>query len=110
MGRLITSEMCTKCGGCCRNNPFVELSENEIGALSLFTGLESESFADTDRGANPRRFLKFQESGNCIFLRETDGNYACSVYEARPSVCRNYPFTTVEDDICSQTWLKSLPG
>ncbi len=101
MGRVVTSEMCAKCGGCCKNFPFVALSVDEIGALSAFTGLEAVAFADSDRNLNPGHFLKFQKSGSCVFLKEEAGNYACSVYEARPGVCRSYPFTPTQDKVCA---------
>lgn len=100
--------MCTKCGGCCRNFPFVELSEAEIERLSVFTGLEGCAFADSDRGLEPRRFLRFREGGSCIFLKESAGLAVCSVYEARPDICRSYPFTPSQDKVCEETWRKRL--
>ena len=104
MGRTITSEMCVKCAGCCSNFPFVVLSTDEIGALSKFTGLDADAFFDSDRGSSPRRFLKHQKSGSCVFLREAAGNKVCSVYEARPSVCRSYPFTPVQHKVCEEAF------
>lgn len=108
MGRATTSEMCRKCGGCCRNFPFVELSDLEIRRLSEFTGLEAAAFSDSNREPEPRRFLKFQASGSCVFLKEDAAGFCCSVYEARPGICRSYPFSPVEDKVCEATWLKVL--
>ena len=31
--------------------------------------------------------------GDCTFYRETDGQGACAVHDARPLVCRTYPFS-----------------
>jgi Fe-S-cluster containining protein len=108
MGRVITSDMCTKCGGCCRNCPFVALSTDEIGALSRFTGLEEAAFSESDRSAKPEKFLKFQKSGSCVFLKEEAGKYACSVYEARPGVCRSYPFTPTQEKVCETIFDKKF--
>ena len=38
--------------------------------------------------------LKHKEDGKCIFL----GSHGCSLYESRPSCCRNYPLARVIDD------------
>jgi Fe-S-cluster containining protein len=38
--------------------------------------------------------LKETENGSCVFLEYDDGSkqYACSIYNFRPSLCRLYPF------------------
>ncbi len=106
MGRAITSDMCTNCGGCCRNSPFVELSDEEMERLRAFTGLEATDFSDSDRALVPRRFLRFQASGSCVFLAEDSGRAVCRVYDARPGVCRSYPFTASQEKECEATWRK----
>jgi hypothetical protein len=37
--------------------------------------------------------LATTDCGDCTFYRETDGRGACTVHEARPLVCRTYPFS-----------------
>lgn len=108
MGRAITSEMCLKCGGCCRGFPYVALSADERERLSAHTGLDVSVFAESDRKDEPGHFLKFQKSGSCIFLKEEVGRFICSVYEARPAICRAYPSTLVQDKACGDMWKKSV--
>ena len=45
--------------------------------------------------------LKQKEDGSCIFLEydESRGIYKCGIYEARPALCRLYPFEfTLEEN------------
>ncbi|WP_369426433.1 YkgJ family cysteine cluster protein [Pelagicoccus sp. SDUM812002] len=100
--------MCTKCGGCCSNFPFVELSEGDIERLKAFTGWKAEIFSDSDQGSVSRRFLRFQEDGSCVFLEKDSGVATCNVYEARPEICRTYPFTPSQDRVCEATWRSSI--
>jgi Fe-S-cluster containining protein len=37
--------------------------------------------------------LATDDCGDCTFYRETDGRGACTVHDARPLVCRTYPFS-----------------
>jgi Fe-S-cluster containining protein len=37
--------------------------------------------------------LATDDCGDCTFYRETDGQGACTVHDARPLVCRTYPFS-----------------
>ncbi|UCC33411.1 MAG: YkgJ family cysteine cluster protein [Candidatus Bathyarchaeota archaeon] len=38
--------------------------------------------------------LRSNEEGSCIFLKfnSDEGNYECSIYDSRPSLCKLYPF------------------
>ncbi len=37
--------------------------------------------------------LATDDCGDCTFYEETDGQGACTVHEARPLICRTYPFS-----------------
>ncbi|MBU0991038.1 MAG: YkgJ family cysteine cluster protein [Proteobacteria bacterium] len=100
MANIITSEICKKCGECCQNYPFVELSQYEIFALEKLTGLPSDAFTNQKYGAVEEYFLDFKENGDCIFLNEHNGDYSCGVYEARSAICRNYPSKKSENEVC----------
>ena len=91
---------CNNCGACCREFPFIRLSRNNIETLENFTGLASEEFTDSIDEAGEKRFMKFKENGDCIFLKMIDGAYSCGVYEARPPTCRDYPSTDIQRETC----------
>jgi len=95
-----TTHVCNCCGSCCRNYAFIRLSQGDIKSLENFTGLSSEEFTDNIDKAGERRFMKFQENGDCIFLKMIDGSYSCSVYKARSVTCRNYPSTDIQKETC----------
>ncbi len=100
MGDIISSEICKKCAECCKNYPFVALSQNEIYELGKLTGLSSDAFTNQKGEAVEEYFLKFKENGDCIFLNENNGDYSCGVYEARSEICRNYPLEPRQHEVC----------
>jgi hypothetical protein len=80
---------CTACANCCRHS-VVEVSRPEIDAIAHRLGIEPKEaerrYTESDPGGPALRILRSTESG-CVFL---EGN-RCSVYEARPTACRNFP-------------------
>lgn len=80
---------CTGCGDCCRlGDGFVYPSEEDIQYLANHLGLSLSAFADKYLEVHKERFVLSSKGDDCVFLKE-DG---CSVYEARPTQCRTYPF------------------
>ena len=108
MENIITSEICIKCAECCKNYPFVELSQHEIFGLEKMTGLPPDAFTNQKGGAVQEYFLAFKENGDCIFLNENKGDYSCDVYEARSAICRNYPAKQRQNEVCNSN-RKSIP-
>ena len=100
MENTISTEICQKCGECCRKYPFVELSETDINALEQATKVRCDVFANPKGKAVEEYFLQFQANGDCYFLNDNRGSYACGVYEARPGLCRNYPSTAIQREVC----------
>ena len=96
----ISTHICTSCGTCCRDFPYIQLSQNEIEKIESFTGLASEEFTNGGERDGEKRFMKFKENGDCVFLNMTDGAYSCSAYEARSNLCREYPVTDIQDKTC----------
>ena len=92
--------VCNCCGSCCRNFPFILLSQDDIRTLENFTGLTAEEFTENIDKTGEKRFMRFQENGDCIFLKIIDGAYSCSVYEARSVKCRDYPSTDIQKETC----------
>jgi len=92
--------ICNNCGTCCRNFAYILLSQDDIKTLENFTGLTSEEFTNNVDKAGEKRFMKFQDNGDCIFLKIIDGVYSCSVYEARSVLCRDYPSNDIQREAC----------
>jgi Fe-S-cluster containining protein len=78
---------CTQCANCCRVTE-VPLIDRDIERLTSFLGVSKEEFLrdSTQRAEDGDLILKRTEAG-CVFLQ---GNL-CSVYEARPQNCANFP-------------------
>ncbi len=96
------TEICKKCAECCKHYPYVELSANEIIVLEQATGLRADVFTNAKGKVIEEYFLQFQENGNCFFLNENKGCFSCSVYEARPGICRNYPSKPIQKKACDE--------
>jgi uncharacterized protein len=100
MENIITSEICKKCAECCKNYPFIELSQHEIYELEKLSGLPSDVFSNRKGEAVKEYFLDFKENGDCFFLNEKNGGYSCGVYESRSGICRNYPSRPSQNEVC----------
>lgn len=92
--------MCQRCAECCKNIPYVELSDNEIRAIEVFTGQPAKAFINTKGPKIPGYFLKYKDNGDCIFLMNLNGNYACEIYSVRPNICKSYPVTQGQIKFC----------
>ncbi|MFZ5571488.1 MAG: YkgJ family cysteine cluster protein [Thermodesulfobacteriota bacterium] len=97
---MSTAHVCDNCGSCCRNFAYILLAQADIKALENFTGLTAEEFTENIDKTGEKRFMKFQENGDCIFLKIKDGSYSCSIYEARSLTCREYPSTDIQIETC----------
>lgn len=81
---------CQQCGICCRWSGHVLLTEADIARLALAAGLSEEEFiARYTVLATNRRQLSLADAadGSCILLEDN----RCSLYEARPDQCRDFP-------------------
>lgn len=86
---------CTQCGNCCSGpeTGFVWVTREEIGQIAKAIGMEDniEEFERKfTRQVGARVSLVEYSDGDCIFLDPTLRN--CTVYHARPSQCRTWPF------------------
>ena len=97
---LITSEVCIRCGHCCKwtsttqvsngpgpewldvvigDNPYTEMKKHNKRDLMLPTGMEMKN-------ATP-----FEIEFRCPQLKTNEeGHKLCSIYESRPKICRDY--------------------
>ena len=87
-GEEIEAEIdCTACANCCRVTE-VGITAKDVEKLAKFVGASEREFMEqfTALDNSGAVILKRNESG-CVFLQ---GNL-CSVYEARPQNCANFP-------------------
>jgi Fe-S-cluster containining protein len=83
---------CNCCGICCADTDHklrhILLLESEAEEISAKTGLPIEEFANESSGTPPYIYEVKKAEGDCRFLKDNK----CIIYEARPLICRFYPF------------------
>jgi Fe-S-cluster containining protein len=82
---------CTMCGHCCTGAPgFVWVTDEEIQVISEFLHEPMEIVIAARTRVDQRgRSLREKQNGDCVFYDKTAG---CTIYPARPSQCRTWPF------------------
>lgn len=90
---------CSKCPGYCCSYPRIEVKKSDLKRLANHFGLSMEKAEKKfttiyeDGGEGPERILKHQKDeiyGSICKFFDTDLR-RCTIYEARPAVCRDYP-------------------
>ncbi|MBZ5639289.1 MAG: YkgJ family cysteine cluster protein [Acidobacteriia bacterium] len=79
------------CGKCCTRHgeyDFVYLDPDDVVRLAAHLHLDGESFLEKHAAEDDGYVILRMDGPSCPFLRGT----ACSVYEARPTQCRTFPF------------------
>lgn len=87
---------CAKCPGYCCSYPVIELSRRDIARLARHFGI--------DEATATKRFTKYDKNEKSAVLRHRKDRIfkticmffdqkkrRCTVYESRPTVCRDYP-------------------
>jgi Fe-S-cluster containining protein len=86
---------CSKCPGYCCSYPRIEVKDRDLARLAKHFGLETAKAE--------RKFTRWYEPGERILKHRKDEVYGsicrffdtdvrrCTIYEARPAVCRDYP-------------------
>lgn len=90
---------CTQCGNCCTGAPgYVLFSEDEGRAMAAELGVPHVAFLDRYTRETPEgrslREVRTEHGHDCVLLDRTSrpGKAICSVYTARPTQCRTWPF------------------
>ena len=106
MGKKVTDEQprvyfdCSKCPAfCCSVYERVQVSKRDLNRLAKYFDLTTEAaekrYTKIDRSSGERVLRRKKDAifeQACMFLnQETRG---CSIYHARPQVCREYPDRT----------------
>ena len=83
---------CTRCANCCKTMN-IKLSDEDARRIAKQLNMEIDDFVETylepDDEDGP---YKFREKP-CPFLGDDD---RCTIYDVRPTVCREYPQTNKE--------------
>ena len=93
--------VCKRCGRCCTDYT-VKLSKADIKGIKKL-GYEEVEFVEIDKNLpEPTKFVLRKKSDyECIFLTgNKNGIYSCKIYDARPTVCRRYPFLKKNIETC----------
>ena len=90
---------CTQCGNCCTGPPgYVWITDDDIARLAKHFGLDRatflERYARKLRGRWSLLEHKTEHGYDCHFLdrKSVPGKAVCSLYKARPTQCRSWPF------------------
>lgn len=83
---------CTQCGDCCTGDPgVVWVTEEDIAHIARVTGKSiGEIRLFHTRIVGGRISLREHPNGDCTFFHPEKRN--CTIYEARPTQCRTWPF------------------
>lgn len=80
----IKSEVCQRCAACCR------ISINTEGNLRQKEFFEKIGYDVKVLNSRGGRIQMQVDLGDCKYLEKKDGLYHCSIYEARPRLCREF--------------------
>jgi Fe-S-cluster containining protein len=81
----------------------------EAERISRNTSKNIEVFAEKIKGSEPYAYrMKKNTEGKCVFLKDN----LCMIYEARPLICRFYPFQLENkgDNKFAFTYTSECPG
>src|ERR1700755_1382121 len=86
---------CSKCPGYCCSYPLIQLTKRDVQRLATHFGLDWETAR--------KKFTKVDPEAKYAMRRKTDVTFGkicqffatdarrCTIYTARPSICREYP-------------------
>ena len=86
---------CAKCPGYCCSYPLIQLTKRDVERLAKHFGLDFETAR--------KKFTKVDPEAKYAMRRKADTHFGkicqffdtekrrCTIYEARPGVCRKYP-------------------
>lgn len=77
---------CTECGNCCRSL-MINVEEDDASRLAAYLGLPVATFENKYIEKSSEGSLSVMNTIPCSFLHDNK----CSVYEARPCECREFP-------------------
>jgi Fe-S-cluster containining protein len=104
---------CIKCGICCGDTKektrHILLLKTEAEQIATATSQPTSAFTVKIKDKAPYSHeMKKTEEGKCVFLK----NNCCTIYTARPLICRFYPFElkTAHDGKHTFLYTTECPG
>lgn len=91
IGDILSGFECKKCGNCCRPSGSVDLSGDDITAISQYLGMNEDRFIQDFavlKGDRSGLSIRMSENGPCIFLSDSS---ECSINAVKPRQCREFP-------------------
>lgn len=90
---------CRRCGGCCRGEGYVWLTDDDIQRIARFLGLTPKDFVKRYcrrvEGTGDIALIDQDDAAmSCVFLNE-DG---CVVNDVKPVQCVGFPYVWARDD------------
>lgn len=87
---------CQQCGNCCRMQEYIGVTGKEIKSIAEYIGVPIPKFRKDFIIGRKGEYL-MMEGKQCPFLLLIDGKKAqCLIWPVRPSVCKSFPFFTIE--------------
>jgi Fe-S-cluster containining protein len=83
---------CTQCANCCKTKR-PKFDESDVERIAAFLGMDESEFIDKYLEPNPDDPPYRTRQMPCPLLGEDN---RCTVYDVRPAVCREYPYTDKE--------------
>ena len=84
---------CTLCANCCKTKR-PKFDESDVERIAAHLNLDESEFIDTYLKPNPDDPPYVTRQMPCPFLGEDN---RCTIYNVRPTVCREYPHTNKKD-------------
>ena len=79
---------CRRCGDCCKGFGGTYLTDEDIEAISRYTGLHPEKLIARYCSRSGSKLVLAQRlDGRCIFWDEL-----CTIHPVKPRMCRKWPF------------------
>ncbi|NCN95589.1 MAG: YkgJ family cysteine cluster protein [Bdellovibrionales bacterium] len=98
---------CQGSGKCCVSRGeygFVYMTKKDISKMAKLLKMNQKSFSSQylDRTSETPHLIQPQDTEDCIFLKDN----RCSVYLARPTQCRTWPFWP--ENMNSRAWKRDV--
>jgi len=74
--------------------------ESELGQKYILKKLKNEGIVKSYQAKSQKYLLVQHHNGDCLFL---DQNRRCSIYDKRPTTCRNHPKIGPRPGYCPYT-------
>lgn len=95
---LQTIFKCKNCGNYCKNEKAINICQEDIKKMAKYMKMSYKKFRiNYVRSEGDKLFIKNSEP--CIFYDDNK----CTIYEARPLICRMYPYITMNSDFSNDT-------